>query len=149
MRHLRALATDAAGKLDVLGHDGHTLGVDGAQVGILEEANKVCLGSLLQSKDGGALEAQIRLEVLGDLANEALERKLADEQVRGLLVAADLAKSHGTGAVAMGLLDTSGGRCRLAGCLGGELLAGGFASGALAGGLLGAGHFCFGFVLGF
>eukprot|EP00959_Pyramimonas_sp_CCMP1952_P381806 8000679-Pyramimonas_sp.AAC.1 len=28
---LSALATDTAGKLDVLGHDGHTLGVDGAQ----------------------------------------------------------------------------------------------------------------------
>ena len=28
--NLRALATDAAGELDVLGHDGNTLGVDGA-----------------------------------------------------------------------------------------------------------------------
>ena len=44
---LRALATDAAGKLNVLGHDGDTLGVDGAQVGVLEEANKVGLGGFL------------------------------------------------------------------------------------------------------
>ena len=63
--------------------------MDGAEVGVLEEANKVGLSGLLQSKDGGALEAEVRLEVLGDLANEALERKLADEQLRGLLVAAD------------------------------------------------------------
>ena len=29
---LRALASDAACELDVLGHDGHALGVDGRQV---------------------------------------------------------------------------------------------------------------------
>ena len=104
MSSLRALATDAAGKLDVLGHDGHALGVDGAQVGVLEEANKVGLSGLLQSKDGGALEAEVRLEVLGDLANEALERKLADEQLRGLLVAADLAKGDSSWPVAWGFL---------------------------------------------
>ena len=40
---LGALATDAAGQLDVLWHDGHTLGVDGAKVGVLEEANQVGL----------------------------------------------------------------------------------------------------------
>ncbi len=38
IRHerLRALAADAAGELDVLGHDGDALGVDGAQVSVLE-----------------------------------------------------------------------------------------------------------------
>ena len=33
---LSSLSTDAAGQLDVLGHDGDTLGVDGAKVGVLE-----------------------------------------------------------------------------------------------------------------
>ena len=48
-RHfLGALATDAAGKLDVLGHDRHTLGVDGAQVGVLEQTHQVSLASLLK-----------------------------------------------------------------------------------------------------
>jgi hypothetical protein len=42
-RYLRALASDAAGKLDVLGHDCHTLGVDSSKVGILEKTNKVSL----------------------------------------------------------------------------------------------------------
>ena len=44
---LSALATDAAGQLDVLGHDGDTLGVDGAQVGVLEQADQVGLGRFL------------------------------------------------------------------------------------------------------
>ena len=99
---LRALATDAAGELDVLGHDGDALGVDGAEVGVLEEANEVGLGGLLQREDGGALEAQVGLEVLGDLTDEALEWELADEELGGLLVVADLAEGDGAGAVAVG-----------------------------------------------
>ena len=81
---LRALATDATGELDVLGHDGDALGVDGAEVGVLEKANQVGLGRLLQGQDGGGLEAQVGLEVLGDLADEALEGELREgEQWRG------------------------------------------------------------------
>ena len=45
---LGTLPTDTAGKLDVLGHDGDTLGVDGAQVGVLEETDQVGLGCFLQ-----------------------------------------------------------------------------------------------------
>jgi len=35
-RCLSTLATDPPGQLDVLGHDSDTLGVDGAQVGVLK-----------------------------------------------------------------------------------------------------------------
>ena len=88
---LRALATDATRQLDVLGHDGDALGMDGAQVGVLKQADQVGLGRLLQREDGAGLEAQVGLEVLRNLANQALERQLADEQLRALLVLADLA----------------------------------------------------------
>ena len=40
---LSALASDPSRELDVLWHDGHPLGVDGAQVGVLEEADQVGL----------------------------------------------------------------------------------------------------------
>ena len=72
-----------AGELDVLGHDSHTLGV----VNVLEKADQVSFGRLLQGHDGGALGAQVSLEVLGDLTDEALEGQLADEELRRLLVA--------------------------------------------------------------
>jgi len=36
---LSTLTTDAAGQLDILWHDSHTLGVDGAQVGVLEQTH--------------------------------------------------------------------------------------------------------------
>ena len=82
--HLGALATDTAGQLDVLGHDGDALGVDGAEVGVLEEANQVRLAGLLERQNGRRLEAEVGLEVLGDLADEALERELADQELRRL-----------------------------------------------------------------
>ncbi|XP_062913355.1 uncharacterized protein LOC134351172 [Mobula hypostoma] len=53
-----ALPTDAAGQLDVFGHDGDSLGVDGAQVGVLKEPHQVSFTGLLQGHDGRALEAQ-------------------------------------------------------------------------------------------
>ena len=129
---LRALATEAAGQLDVLALDGDALGVDGAQVGILEERDEISLDGLLEGADGRALEAQVRLEVLGDLTDETLERQLADEELRRLLVATDLTQRDGTGLIAVRLLDTTGRRCLLAGGLGGELLTRGLATGGLA-----------------
>ena len=142
-RHrLGALATDAAGELDVLGHDGHALGVDGAEVGVLEEADEVSLGRLLEGEDGGGLEPEVGLEVLGDLADEALEGELADEELGGLLVLADLTERDGTGPVPVRLLHAAGRRGGLARRLGGELLAGRLATGGLAGSLLRTGHCC-------
>ena len=47
VEYLSTLSTDTASQLDVLGHDGHTLGVDGAQVGVLKQADQVGLASLL------------------------------------------------------------------------------------------------------
>ena len=58
---------------------------------------------LLQGKDSRALEAQVGLDVLGDLTHQALEGQLADQQLCGLLVAANLTESDGTGSVAVGL----------------------------------------------
>lgn len=144
------------------GLDGDTLGVNGAQVGVLKEGDEVGLDGLLESADGGRLEAEVGFEVLGDLTNlwaddasvrgsrgkampmgktyQALEGQLADQELGGLLVATNLTESDGTGLVAVRLLDTSSGGGGLAGSLGGELLAGGLATSGLAGGLLGASH---------
>ena len=103
--------------------------MDGGKVGVLEEANKVSLSRLLESQDGRSLESEISLEVLGNLTNQSLEREFADQELSGLLVAADLTKSHSPGSVSVGLLDTSSRGCTLACSLGGELLSGGLASG--------------------
>ena len=44
---LGAFASDTARQLDILGHDGHTLGVDGAQIRVLEQTDQVGLGRFL------------------------------------------------------------------------------------------------------
>ena len=130
--HLRTLTAEAAGELDVLALDGDTLGVNGAEVGVLEEGDEVGLDGLLEGADGRALEAEVALEVLGDLTDETLEGELADEELGGLLVATDLTQSDGTWLVPVWLLDTAGGWCGFASCFGCELLTRGLASGGLA-----------------
>ena len=137
---LSSLTTDAPGQLDVLGHDGDTLGVDSAQVGIFEKTNKVSLRGFLKGHDGRRLETQVSLEVLSDLTDKTLEGQLADQKFGGLLVTTDLTKGHGTGTITMGLLDSTGGGGALTGSLGGQLFTGSLSSGRLTGGLLGTGH---------
>ena len=48
-----SLSTDSSGELHVLGHDGDSLGVDGAEVGVFEKADEIGFGSMLQSKNRG------------------------------------------------------------------------------------------------
>ncbi len=54
---LSALSADAARQLDVFGHDGDSLGVDGAQVGVLKQTDQISLAGLLQGHDSGASSA--------------------------------------------------------------------------------------------
>ena len=126
--------TDHSVQLDVLWHDGNPLGVDGAEVGVLEESHKVSLAGLLQSHHSRALEAQVSLEILGDLTNQPLEGQLADQQLSRLLVPgllvfdaiillpSDLPEGDCARPVTVGLLDSSSCRSRLAGSLGCQLL---------------------------
>ena len=126
-KHLRSLATETASELDILRLDGDTLGVDGAQVGILEEGDQVSLHGLLESADGRRLEAEVGFEVLSDFSDETLEGEFADQELGGFLVATDLTvkvislcrwvcegsgdalpESDGTGLITMRLLDTTG-----------------------------------------
>ena len=140
LKDLSSLSTDPPGELDVLGHDGDPLGVDGAQVGVLKQTNKVGLAGLLEGHDGRGLEPEVSLEVLGDLSHQTLEGQLADEELSGLLVSPDLTESDSSGPVSVGLLDSSGGGGRLPGSLGGELLPRRLSSSGLPGCLLGTGH---------
>ena len=82
--------------------------MDGAQVGIFKERDEVSLDGLLEGTDGGRLEAEIRLEVLGDFTDQALEGELADEELSRLLVTTDLTESDGTRLIPVRLLDTTG-----------------------------------------
>lgn len=108
----------------------------GAKVGVLEEAHEVGLGGFLEGEDGTALEAQVALEVLRNLPDQALEWEHADQQLGGSLVLADLAQCHGARAVAVGLAHGPLVPSRL----GGQLLPRRLPARRLASRLLGAGH---------
>ena len=66
---LSTFSANAAGQLDILGHDGDPLGVDGTEVGVLEQTDQICFSSFLEGHDGRRLEAEVSLEVLSDLTN--------------------------------------------------------------------------------
>ena len=51
------------------------------KVGILKKSNEVGFTGFLQSHHGRALEPQVGLEVLGNLADQTLEGELANQQL--------------------------------------------------------------------
>lgn len=57
--------------------DGHALGVDGAEVGVLEEGDEVRLNRLLEGANGRALEAEIGLEVLSNFTDLLIARRVS------------------------------------------------------------------------
>ena len=141
VNNLRTFTSDSSRQLDILRHDGDSLGVDRAQVGVFEQANQVRFGRFLQGQDRGGLESQVSLEILGDFSDKSLERKLSDQELSRLLVSSDLTKSDGTRSVSVRLLDTTSGWGRLSGSLGSQLLSWSLTSSGLTCGLLSTGHF--------
>ena len=76
-----AVATDATGQVHVLLLDGLALSMDGAQIGVLKDTDKVGLGSFLNSEKSMRLEAELVVEVLADLADESLDGSAGKEHV--------------------------------------------------------------------
>ena len=101
------LASYSSGELHVLGHDGNSLGVDGEEVGVIEETNEVCLSCLLEAEDSGALPSEVLVDISRDIFDESLEGELFDEELGGLLETSDVAESDGAGSESVGLLDTT------------------------------------------
>jgi hypothetical protein len=73
LKSLGSFSSDSPSQLDILWHDGHTFGVNGAQVGVLKESDQVSLTGLLESADGCALEPEISFEVLSNFSHKTLE----------------------------------------------------------------------------
>ncbi|CAL8998564.1 unnamed protein product [Prunus brigantina] len=137
---LSPLPSNSTSKLDVLGHNGDPLGMNGAEVGVLKETYQVGLRRLLQRRHGAALEPEIGLEVLSNLSHKPLERKLADQELSALLVLPDLSQRHSPWPETMRLLHSSGSGSRLPSSLCCQLLARGLPSGGLTSSLLGTSH---------
>ena len=127
--------------MHVLWHDGNSSGVDGAQVGVLEEANHVSLGGLLEGEDSGGLESEVRLEVGGNFSDESLEWKLSDEELSGFLESSDLSEGNGSWSESVGSLDSNLLDGLALGLLVSDVLSWLLSSSVLSSGVLGSCHF--------
>jgi len=117
-----SVSSNSLGELEVSGHDGDSLGVDGAEVGVLEEGDQVSFGGFLEGQDGGGLESEFLFPLVGDFSDHSLEGQLSDEQVSGLLVLSDFPESNCSGFESVGLLHACGDWGRLPGDLLGHQL---------------------------
>ena len=137
-----SVASDSFGELEVTGHDGDSLGVDGAEVGVLEQGNEVGFGGLLEGQHGGGLESEFLLEFVGNFPDHSLEGEFSDQEVGRLLVLPDFSQGDGSGFEPVGLLDAGGDWGSLPGdLLGNELLPGDLLGSGFSGSLFGSGHF--------
>ena len=141
--YLCPLSTDAASKLDIFRHYCNPLRVNGAQIVIFEEANEVCLCCFLQCSHCRWLKSQVHLEILSNLPYEPLEGQLSYQQLCALLVFSDFTEENSSGPEPMGLLHSTGGKCRFSGCLGRQLLLWGLTPCWFTGSLLCLGHLSF------
>lgn len=79
--HSEAVSSDSLGELKVLGHDGNSLSMNGAEIGVLEKRNQVGLGCFLKGQNCLTLESNFLFELSRNLPNQSLEGKLPDQQV--------------------------------------------------------------------
>jgi hypothetical protein len=90
---LSPLAPDPPSKLNVLGHDGDALGMDGTEVSVFEQTDQVRLRCFLQRQHRMALEPQVSLKILSNLTDQPLEWQLPYQKLRTLLVLANFSIS--------------------------------------------------------
>ena len=140
VKDLCTLSSDSSCQLDVFGHNGDPLCVNGAEIGVFEEADQVCLRRFLQGSNRCALETQVGLEILGDFTYQSLEGQLSDEQLSRFLVSSDFTKSNGTRSVTMRFLHSSSRRGALSGGFRGQLFSWSFTSSGFSCSLLGSCH---------
>jgi len=139
-KKLGPFAPDSSGKLNILRHNGDSLSMNCTEVSVFKESNQISLSSFLKSRDSTALESQICFEVLRDLSNQSLKRKLSNQKLCTFLILPDFPKSNSSWSEPVGLLHTAGCRSRLSSSLRCQLLPGSLAACRFTGCLLSTGH---------
>lgn len=77
---LNSFLSKTTRQLHVFRLNGHTLGVDGTEQHVGEQASQMGLGRLLEGAERGRLEAQVCLVMLSDLADEPLDGPFTNQQ---------------------------------------------------------------------
>ena len=135
------VSSDSLGQLEISGHDGHSLGVDGAQVGVFEQGDQVGFGGFLEGQHSWWLESQFLFPFVGDFSDHSLEGKFSDKEISWFLIFSDFPKSNCSGFESVRLLDASGDWSRLPGdLLSNKLLSGDLLGSGFPGGLFSSSH---------
>jgi hypothetical protein len=95
--------------------------MESAYVGVHKEIHQVRFTGFLNSGYGGALEANVCLDLLRNLTDEPLEWQLPDQQICGFLVPSDFSKSYSTWPVTVGSPHSSSEWRTFASCFSGLL----------------------------
>ena len=93
------IAADASRQLQILLHYRDALGVDSAQLRVLEDTHEVSLSGLLKGDESLRSESEIGIVVLADFADDPLEGRTRQQQISALLVPLDLAEGDSAGLV--------------------------------------------------
>ena len=75
--------------------------MDGTQVSVLEQTNKIGFRCFLETQYGHRLESQVCLEILGDLPHQSLEGQLTNEESRALLEVTNVTQHRCSSSVSM------------------------------------------------
>ena len=73
------VTSDPQSEVDVLFHEGDSVGVDGTKLRVLEDPNDVSLCSFLESLESLRFESEVRFDNVGDDTNFANESSTRDE----------------------------------------------------------------------
>lgn len=98
---MHAVASDAPGQIHVLLLHGAALGMNCAQIRVLEQADDVRFGGLLEGLQRLRLESKLVVHVDRDASHQSLEGSPRQKAVNGLLVALDLPQSDSSGLEAL------------------------------------------------
>lgn len=74
------LSSNSSGQLHISDHDGDSLSVNSAQVGVLEEAYQISLCGLLKGQNCLGLESDVTLDFSSQVLDDSLEWQLSDEE---------------------------------------------------------------------
>ena len=81
--------------------------MDGAHVGVLEQADEVSLNSFLEGQEGRALESEVATGLVSDVLDDSLERELSDQEISASLVLSDFSDGDGSRSESVSLLDST------------------------------------------
>ena len=129
-----SVTSNSLGELKISGHDGDSLGVDSAEVGVFEEGDQVSFSGFLEGQDCRWLESEFLFPLVRDFSDHSLEGEFSNEEISWFLIFSDFSQGNCSGFESVGFLDSCGDWSWFSGNLLGNQL--------FSGDLLGCGFSC-------